>query len=329
MAAYLSWQQFIELTLEPNVSFGDATSCVAVSLAGAGGDIDVQVTGEVAAWCQRQPVPIVALDDGHARTAQFADVIVENEAGLERVVAAIDANPGASAILVQVLRASMQLPVSQALAVESLGYATLQGGDEFGQWLARQPARESKVRPGEPVVLVDREGEQLSITLNSPANRNALSVEMRNALSDAFILVAIDRSIEEVNVQGNGPCFSAGGDLSEFGTTKDVALAHETRMQRMPAQYLAPHAARYCFWLKGACVGAGIEIPAFAGRIVAAPDTRLRLPEVAMGLIPGAGGCVSIPRRVGRQRTALMAITGMEVDAKTALEWGLVDEIVG
>jgi enoyl-CoA hydratase/carnithine racemase len=53
------------------------------------------------------------------------------------------------------------------------------------------------------------------------------------------------------------------------------------------------------------------------------------LPEIAMGLIPGAGGCVSIPRRIGRQRTALMAITGRDLDAAQALEWGLIDAIEG
>jgi enoyl-CoA hydratase/carnithine racemase len=79
----------------------------------------------------------------------------------------------------------------------------------------------------------------------------------------------------------------------------------------------------------GACVGAGVELPAFAGRVVARPDARFRLPEVAMGLVPGAGGTVSIPRRIGRQATALLALTGDTIDAPTALALGLVDEIDG
>jgi enoyl-CoA hydratase/carnithine racemase len=81
--------------------------------------------------------------------------------------------------------------------------------------------------------------------------------------------------------------------------------------------------------LHGACIGAGIELPAFAGRLSARPDTLIRLPEIVMGLIPGAGGTVSITRRVGRWRTAYLALSGLPIDAPTALDWGLVDEIAG
>jgi enoyl-CoA hydratase/carnithine racemase len=77
----------------------------------------------------------------------------------------------------------------------------------------------------------------------------------------------------------------------------------------------------------GACIGAGIEVPAFAGRVLAAPDAYVMLPEVSMGLVPGAGGTVSITGRIGRWRTAWLALTGSRLDAHTALSWGLVDEI--
>ena len=78
----------------------------------------------------------------------------------------------------------------------------------------------------------------------------------------------------------------------------------------------------------GACIGAGIELPAFAARIKARPDAFFQLPEVAMGLIPGAGGSVSILPRIGRHRLAFMALTSQRIDVETALSWGLVDEIV-
>jgi enoyl-CoA hydratase/carnithine racemase len=86
--------------------------------------------------------------------------------------------------------------------------------------------------------------------------------------------------------------------------------------------------ARVSVRVHGACVGAGIELPAFAGQVIAAPDAVFGLPEVAMGLIPGAGGTVSIPRRIGRWRTAWMAVTGRQIGARTALEWGLVDALL-
>ena len=66
----------------------------------------------------------------------------------------------------------------------------------------------------------------------------------------------------------------------------------------------------------------------FARHITATPDTFFQLPEIAMGLIPGAGGCVSIPRRIGRQRTNWLAMTGEQLDAEQALAWGLVDRLV-
>ena len=61
----------------------------------------------------------------------------------------------------------------------------------------------------------------------------------------------------------------------------------------------------------------------------AAPGTVIALPEVSLGLVPGAGGTVSIPRRIGRHRTAALALSGATIDAATALAWGLVDEIAG
>ena len=66
---------------------------------------------------------------------------------------------------------------------------------------------------------------------------------------------------------------------------------------------------------------------AFTDWIVAAPDTRIALPEISLGLIPGAGGTVSLTHRIGRLRTAWLAFSGQTIEAATALEWGLVDEL--
>jgi enoyl-CoA hydratase/carnithine racemase len=66
---------------------------------------------------------------------------------------------------------------------------------------------------------------------------------------------------------------------------------------------------------------------AFCGRVLCRPDAVLGLPELSLGLIPGAGGTVSITRRIGRWRTAYLLLSGMFIDAGTALAWGLVDAI--
>jgi enoyl-CoA hydratase/carnithine racemase len=124
-----------------------------------------------------------------------------------------------------------------------------------------------------------------------------------------------------------GPAFCSGGDLDEFGTLPDPATAHAVRSTRNPGRLLARCADRLRAELHGACVGAGIELAAFAGRVTASEDAFFQLPEVAMGLVPGAGGTVSIPRRIGRQRTAYLALSGLSVDAPTARHWGLIDGI--
>jgi enoyl-CoA hydratase/carnithine racemase len=80
--------------------------------------------------------------------------------------------------------------------------------------------------------------------------------------------------------------------------------------------------------VQGGCVGSGLELAAYARRFTAAPNAWFQLPELSMGILPGAGGCVSLTRRIGRQRTALMILSGKRISAKQALGWGLVDGIV-
>ncbi len=279
-------------------------------------------------WLRALPIPVIGVG-GDGPLAAVVDVLLDSDDDLQAVVSGIEANPEASAVLVQVLRSTESLDVTQALTVESLAYATLQSGTEFKRWLAaRRSDKAARVLPAnDELVVVDRDGSSLKVVLNSPGTRNSLSAAMRDGLTQAFRLVAMDPAIEVVDVSANGPSFCAGGDLEEFGLVDDPVTAHRIRMLRMPARYLAASADRYRFNVHGACIGAGIELPAFAGHLSAAPDARFRLPEIGMGLIPGAGGCVSIPRRIGRQRTALMALTGQEVAAGRALEWGLVDLI--
>ena len=299
--------------------------CLAVDFSEANYSSDEVIA--ISSWLQRQPVPVIGLMNDNEQILEALDFVADTELEVELLASFIGQHRQASAVLVQVTRVTMGLPVIAALTVESLGYATLQGSEEFSHWLSRQNKTNVGGLNNSSPVLMERTGTELSILLNSPSNRNALSVSMRDGLSEAFSLVAMDNSIENVVVSAAGSCFSAGGDLTEFGVSKDVAEAHRIRQLKMPAQYLAEHPGRYSFKLHGACIGAGIELPAFAGHISASRDTFFRLPEVAMGLIPGAGGCVSIPRRIGRHRTNYLAVTGMKLSVENALSWGLIDEI--
>ncbi len=179
-----------------------------------------------------------------------------------------------------------------------------------------------------PAVVMERDRETLlELELNRPSNRNGMTVELRDALVEALQLVLSDDSIRRVRLSGRGKCFSTGGDLTEFGTAPDPATAHVVRSLALPGRFLASCAARVEAHVHGACIGSGIEFPAFAGRVIAASDTYFQLPELKFGLIPGAGGCVSIARRIGRQRTAWLALSGERITAVQALEWGLVDAI--
>jgi len=171
---------------------------------------------------------------------------------------------------------------------------------------------------------VSRRDDVLSIVLNRVPRRNAVDARMRDALRAALEVAELDPSLT-VELSAAGPSFSAGGDLDEFGTARDPALAHVVRVTAAPGAAVHRLRERVTARLHGACVGAGIEIPAFAGRVVAAPETFFLLPELAMGLVPGAGGTVSITRRVGRARMLWMALSGDPIDVETALEWGLID----
>jgi enoyl-CoA hydratase/carnithine racemase len=280
----------------------------------------------------RLPCPSAALGAALASPAaaelvDHFDVVVADEAELAPILATVRRTPLAATALVQLLRHSAGLDVHAGLIAESLVYSTLQSGPEFGAWMADQSARPPGKEDLEPAVLVRRQGDRLELTLNRPRKHNAFSAEMRDGLALGLRVAVGDPSIAEVVVRGAGPSFSSGGDLDEFGTLPDPATAHAIRSTRNPARLLADCADRVRFEVHGACVGAGAELPAFAHRVAAAEDAFFLLPEVSMGLVPGAGGTVSIPRRIGRQRAAQLALSGRRLDAETAWRWGLVDEL--
>lgn len=300
---------------------------VAVDLDGPGdsvppGDRILVGIGTPRALCADLDLTLVTTATDRTQVA-----VADPAAALAHLAAVAAANPQASTVLAGLLRWSGTLDVPAALDAESLAYSTLLGGPEFGRWLAARGPRPLPPPVADPV-LAAREGGTLHLTLNRPDRRNAYGRLLRDALVGLLDLALLDPSVERVVLDGAGPAFCAGGDLDEFGTTPDPVTAHLVRTRAGAALPLHALRGRVEVRLHGACVGAGIEVPAYAGRVVADPDTVLRLPEVAMGLIPGAGGTVSIPRRIGRHRALWCALSGLPVPAATALEWGLVDAIV-
>ena len=238
--------------------------------------------------------------------------------------------PQAAAVCCDVLRAFDPAGSTYAgVITESLGYSTLQSGAEFARWLAERGPATVPVIP-DPVV-AQRDGDTLTIRFNRAQRHNAFSTDARAALLEALEVARLDPSVSEVVLAGNGPSFCSGGDLAEFGTFADPAGAHVARTRHSPALTLAEITARLgpaCRAdVHGQVQGSGLEMAAFCGRVRCHPDAVLGLPELTLGLIPGAGGTVSITRRIGRWRTAYLVLSGRSIDAATALQWGLVDEI--
>lgn len=281
----------------------------------------------VGRWLTDAGCVVLGLGQGGEALADACDVVLPERATAAPLLDTIHRAPLACATAMQLLRRSEGVTLEAALHAESLAYASLQAGPEYRRWLGGHRPKPVIVAETGPAVLMARENQRLQLRLNRASRRNAMSVEMRDALLEALALVADDDSIEQVDLDALGPCFSTGGDLDEFGTAPDPVAGHLVRCLALPGRALARCAARVRVHLHGACVGSGIEFPAFAGVVSARADSWFQLPELGFGLIPGAGGCVSIPRRIGRQRTAWMMLSRARVDAYTAHAWGLVDVV--
>ncbi|MEU1550896.1 enoyl-CoA hydratase/isomerase family protein [Nocardia sp. NPDC005745] len=266
-----------------------------------------------------------------ARTADPAATIVDRpdpDAALEQLQEAVRRNPRASVALGRLLRQTTAPDTAAGLAAEAAVYSMLLTGSEFRRWLAARGGPKPVAFPDRSLVRMDRDGDLLSVVLDHPERRNALSFRLREELLEAVRLAELDPAIGRVQLRGTGPVFCSGGDLDEFGTATDVVAAYLVRLERAPWRIIDRLRDRVTAHVQGACIGAGIEMAAFAGRLVATPETFYRLPEIEMGLVPGAGGTVSIPRRIGRWRAAWMMLTGERIDTTTALRWKLIDAVV-
>lgn len=256
--------------------------------------------------------------------------VADPDAAYATLADAVRENPRAAIALGHLVRQTALLPTGPGLAAEAAVYSMLLGGPEFGRWLADRTPPGSVPTPDDDVRLT-RTDHVLTVTLNRPERHNALSFALREQLYDALELAVLDDTITRVELAGAGRSFCSGGDLAEFGTADDLVAAYLVRLDRAPWRLLdqlrtrpgtQTHVA-----VHGAAIGAGAEIAAFGSHVTCTPDAYFRLPEVSMGLVPGAGGTVSVVRRIGRWRAAWLMLTGATIDATTAHAWGLVDEI--
>ncbi len=289
--------------------------------------VDLDKTGETPEHPALPPCPVIGIGDSSHPFAASLDAVIEPPFTAAGLVSQVLAMPSAAAVIVQLLRLLPELSLEHGLTAESFAYGLLQGSAEHRTWIAERRGGDAGGRsPGS--LAVERDGDRLIVTLDHPASSNSIDRAMRDALCDAFTLAALDPDLRTISLRGAGRTFSLGAELGEFGTTKDPATAHAIRARTLPARALARCADKLEVHVQGGCVGAGLEIAAWARRITAAPDAWFQLPELAMGILPGAGGCVSLTRRIGRQRTALLILSGKRISARQALAWGLVEAII-
>ncbi len=284
---------------------------------------------EISQWLKDLPCPIIGVGTGALRSA--CDVVLTEPKKISAMIKNINHAPLAAMILVQHLRASETLSLTDSLSAESFAYATVQNGPEFQRWLTEYKNRSlphSKPDINQPLIDIHIDNNTLILKLNNPKTRNAMNTQMRDALCEALDFAVTNTEFSKVILTGNGATFSIGGALEEFGQTPDPATAHWIRSLRLPAWYLARLQGKLQLHVNGAAIGAGAEMAAFGSYVTASPKAWFQLPELKYGLIPGAGGTASIAHRIGRQKTAYMALSMEKVKAKTALEWGLIDAII-
>lgn len=169
------------------------------------------------------------------------------------------------------------------------------------------------------VIAVDRGGALPAID----SSQCDVLITTRMDAPQPWVSVPMARLVEDptrptLALRGEGRCFSTGGDLAEVGCASDLAAAHVVRNSRSCAALLHRLGNRVEVRLHGACIGSGIEIAAACTKVSAATNTFVHLPELRMGLIPGAGGTVTLPCRIGRHRTAWLALSGLRIGATQA-----------
>ena len=170
------------------------------------------------------------------------------------------------------------------------------------------------------VTTLEKEGGIAVVTLNSPPV-NALSAPVREGITNGIKQAIDDPDVKAIVLICEGKTFIAGADITEFGKApKGPSLFDAQAMiENAPKPVVAA--------IHGTALGGGLEVALTCHYRVAVPSAKCGLPEVNLGLLPGAGGTQRLPRIVGPEKALEMVTTGQHVGAKKCLEMGLVDEL--
>ena len=172
------------------------------------------------------------------------------------------------------------------------------------------------------VTTIDKDSNISIITLNSPPV-NALSAGVREGLHDGITQARNDAETEAIVLICDGRTFIAGADISEFGKEPRGPSLFEVQ------EFIEDSNKPVIAAIHGTALGGGLEVALTCHYRIAVPSAKCGLPEVNLGLLPGAGGTQRLPRVVGVEKALQMVTSGMHVAANECLEMGLVDEIAG
>ena len=167
------------------------------------------------------------------------------------------------------------------------------------------------------------------ITLNRPKALNAVNTKMRDELYEVLPAIKQDPDVRVAIVKGAGDrAFSAGADISEFGTVPSVAIGREIRWERdLWGMFLSVQKPMIAA-IGGFALGAGIEMAMCCDIRIASDDSQFGLPEANLGMVPTAGGSQTMPRLVLHGRVSEIVLTADRIDASEGLRIGLINRIV-
>lgn len=182
---------------------------------------------------------------------------------------------------------------------------------------------------GFKTVIYEKKENVAYVTLNRPEALNAFSIQMRDDLYEVFRAIKDDDEVRAVIVQGAGDkAFCAGADLTEFLTAPSAVKARQIRSRRNLWKLLLDIPQPLIAAMHGYVLGSGMEIAACCDIRVASGDAVFGLPEVGLGIIPGAGGTQTIPRIIGTARSLDMLLTNRRIKSDEAFQIGLVNRVV-
>lgn len=177
------------------------------------------------------------------------------------------------------------------------------------------------------VLLVERPQAGVALVrLNRPEARNALTMELRRKLAEAFRTLGEDDAVRCIVLAGNGKSFAAGADLKEMAGMGAAAMTR-TRVRRM-WKTIADCPKPVIAAVHGHALGGGCELAMHADIVVAGESALFGQPEIKVGVMPGGGGTQRLVRAVGKFRAMKMLLLGEPIAAPEALAMGLVSEVV-